>query len=85
MPCVLYHEVHLLDNILIVPSFEGNCVHKIPPLAPILSQMNPVHAIPPHFFQMYFNIIIPPTPVFKVISLIQFPHHSPVSIFSSAP
>lgn len=45
------------------PSFEGNCVQKIPPLAPILGQMNPAPAIPQHLFKMYFNVILSPTPM----------------------
>jgi hypothetical protein len=30
-----------------------------PPLVPILSQMNPVHTIPPYFPNIFFNIIFP--------------------------
>jgi hypothetical protein len=37
-------------------------VHKSPPLDPILSQMNPVQIITPHFFNICFNITVSPTP-----------------------
>lgn len=33
-------------------------VQKIPPLDPILSQLNPVHSCTPYFSVMHFNIII---------------------------
>jgi len=33
--------------------------HKIPLLAPVLSQMDPVHTLPPYFSKVYSNIIFP--------------------------
>jgi len=34
-------------------------VHKSPTLAPILSQMHPVHTLPTNFFKIHSNIILP--------------------------
>jgi hypothetical protein len=35
-------------------------VHKIPPLIPILSQINPIHTIPTYLSKIHFNIIHKP-------------------------
>jgi hypothetical protein len=40
-------------------------VHNSPPLAPILSQMHPVHTFPPCFTKIHSNIILPSTPKFS--------------------
>jgi hypothetical protein len=37
-------------------------VYKSPLLVPVSSQMNPVHALPSHFFKIYFKIILSSTP-----------------------
>lgn len=36
-------------------------VHKSPPLIPIPNEINPAHKLPPHFFMIHFNIIVPLT------------------------
>jgi hypothetical protein len=36
-------------------------IHKIPPLAPILNQINSVHTTPSCLSKINFNIIHPPT------------------------
>ena len=35
--------------------------HKSPPLVPVFSQMNPLHALPSYLFKTHFNIIHPST------------------------
>jgi hypothetical protein len=34
-------------------------VQKIPPLGPIVSHINPIHALSSYFFGTYLNIILP--------------------------
>jgi hypothetical protein len=44
-------------------------VHKYPPVVPILSQTNPVHAFTSYFLKAHFNIILPSLPKFSKWSL----------------
>jgi len=37
------------------------CVHKSPPLVSILREMNPVYILPPLFFNIQSNVILPST------------------------
>jgi len=41
---------------------SNSCDRKTPPLAPVLSHINPLHSFPAYFFNIHFNIIHPSTP-----------------------
>jgi len=52
---------------------------KYPPPIPILSQINPVHALPFHFFKIHFNIILQYTPTYSKWSPSpRYSHQNPV-------
>jgi len=55
-------------------------LHKCPPPVPILSQLDPVHALTFHLLKFHINIILAYTPGFSVCSLsLRFPRQNPVS------
>jgi hypothetical protein len=78
-----FAAAHELSRILWDPKFHYR-VHKIPPLVPILSQIDPVHNILSYLFKIYFNSQPTYVLVFLVVSfLLAFPLIS--YMYSSSP
>jgi len=54
-------------------------IHKCPPSVPILSQLDTIHILTPHFLNIHFNIILPSTPGSpKWSPTLRFHHQNPV-------
>jgi len=91
-PCsrVLLEKLPVLSESEI-PCFLWNLkvhypIHKCPPPAPVLSQIDPVHTPTSHFLKIHLNIIHPSTPGSPKWSFsLSFPHQKPsvLLIFNS--
>ena len=56
-----------------------NHVNKCPPPAPVLREINPIHALTSHFLKIHLNIILPYMPRSSKWSLsFRFPHQNSV-------
>jgi len=77
-----------IPNLLRMPKVYFR-VHKSPWFDPILSQLNPVHTLTFCFFDICFNVILPPTPrspkrhlPFRLFdqNFVRFPMHATCSV-----
>ena len=57
-------------------------VHICFTLVPIRSQINPVHALPFHYLDTLFNIILPLRLVLSMFCFFQVPHKNPTTFLS---
>jgi len=74
---------HELPRLLWKPKLNYR-IHKNPSLAPILSQMNPVHNFSPHLPKIHSNTILPSTPRSSEWSLVsRFSGHNSYAFFIS--
>jgi hypothetical protein len=71
------------NSLLSLRNAKVHCrAHKSPPLAPILSQPNPIYPIDPYFPKIHLNVILPLTPRSSQRSLpFGPPNQDPVNTF----
>jgi len=68
---------HFMEPGVLLPHSQS------PPLAPILSQTNPIHVLPIDLCKIHFNIILPSTPRCSKVYFLQVSPPKPCMPFSS--